>query len=362
MADKFLMIGLSGNLPATRASDKLYWCSNTRELYLGMDLYTEAVRVVATLPTTPAIGVLYILPTADVWKYNGTEWTRFAYPYITSGVIDENSGYDKVPTAKVVYDSIIAAIGDATYGGTVINNITSTKAGTITIITGENSTDVPINGALITPSYNASTRTITFTRADGATPLEIALGKDIFIDSTAANKYNAATGKIELYLNDADGSTPATKIEIPASSLIDVYTGKTSTTATVNVNASNEISVDVKISAISGNKLVVAADGLKVDVSDKADASTLTALAGTVSANKSAADSAISALQTAINKLNADSNTAGSVANSIVVAKSEINLSIGNLQTAIDNINNATTGILAQAKTYVDNSLEWGTF
>ena len=362
MADKFLLVGTKTALPATRDSNKLYWCSDTRELYRGMDLYTEAVRIVATLPTTPAVGVLYILPSKDVWTYTGATWERVAYPYLTSGIIDENSGYDKVPTAKVVYDSIVAAINDATYGGTVINNITSTKAGTVTIISGENSTDVPINGALVTPSYNATTRTITFNRADGGTALSVALGKDIFIDSTAANQYNPVTKKIELYLNDAVSGTPATKIEIPASSLIDVYTGLATSTATTTVNASNQISVAVKVSAVSGNKLVVAADGLKVDTSDKADLTALTTLTNTVTANKTAADNAIAALQTAVNKLNGDVGTTGSVANSISIAKAEIKTTTDNLQTAINNINNATTGILAQAKSYTDTSISWGTF
>ena len=69
--EKFLLTGVKADLPAVRDANKLYWCSDTRELYKGMDLYTEAVRVVSALPATMAQGVLYILPSGEVKVFDG---------------------------------------------------------------------------------------------------------------------------------------------------------------------------------------------------------------------------------------------------------------------------------------------------
>ena len=35
MAEKFLLVGQKANLPAVRDANKLYWVSDTRELYKG---------------------------------------------------------------------------------------------------------------------------------------------------------------------------------------------------------------------------------------------------------------------------------------------------------------------------------------
>ena len=82
MVDKFLLVGLKADLPAVRDANKLYWCSDTRELYKGMDLYTEAVRIVSAVPATPAQGVLYVLPTGEAKVFNGTDTVTVAKPYV----------------------------------------------------------------------------------------------------------------------------------------------------------------------------------------------------------------------------------------------------------------------------------------
>ena len=317
---------------------------------------------------------------------------------ITNKLSDTNTD-DEVPTAKLVYESITDAVAQATEsiskGGSLVNNVISTKAGTITVTKGENTQDVAIKGVVVNPTYDSDTRTITLPYADGTESLVISLGKDIFVDPNADNKYNTATGNIELYLNDGSMSyetvyaladTPAnddkiirlnsnatyydandiyyiqnyiegqgptgnitldntvtaenfdekvaagnlwvlneavnhvypnvtslymkkedgsrteipittslldtlnslfttatgeiqfgfmksTMISIPASDLVDIYTGETSAdgSTTVSVSADNKITASVNVSADAGNKLVKKADGLYVDAVAQAD-------------------------------------------------------------------------------------------
>ena len=55
----FVYTGLKANLPEVR-ENAFYLCTDTREIYFGADLYTEAVRFYdGTKPTAPAQGVLY---------------------------------------------------------------------------------------------------------------------------------------------------------------------------------------------------------------------------------------------------------------------------------------------------------------
>ena len=326
--EKFLLTGVKADLPAVRDPNKLYWCSDTRELYKGMDLYTEAVRVVSALPATMAQGVLYILPSGEVKVFDGTNTVTVAKPYVTSanGVLTAANTDDEVATAKAVYDSITYAVGEVVKNGGIVNNVISTKAGTITVTKGDynkldsatavysasttyfvksgdayvvetvadasdfatkvasanglyvsaDETDVAIKGVVVNPTYDASTRTITLPFADGTKSLEINLGKDIFLDPSAQNKYNPATGNIELYLNDGNGGSP-TMISIPASDLVDIYTGGTHTdgSTTVTIDSNNEITASVNVSADADNRLSKKADGLYVDAPSKAQFTSL---------------------------------------------------------------------------------------
>lgn len=71
----FAYTGLRKDLPEVRES-AFYLCTDTRELYFGENLFTEAVRPYSgDKPTTPAIGVLYVNTDTGVGEfYTGTEW------------------------------------------------------------------------------------------------------------------------------------------------------------------------------------------------------------------------------------------------------------------------------------------------
>jgi len=110
--------GSKASLPAERNATSFYLCEDTRELYFGANLYTEAVRFYTTeegKPTSPAQGVLYVntnTGTGDVW--NGTAWVNVIKGYTT--VIDENADDSTVPTSKAAKDYIDQKVEDVVAG------------------------------------------------------------------------------------------------------------------------------------------------------------------------------------------------------------------------------------------------------
>lgn len=112
---KLVYKGLKANLPTTRYADSFYLCTDTRELYFGTELYTEAVRLyTGTKPTTPAQGVLYINDSTGVGEFHdGTKWNTVIKGYATT--ITTGADDNTVPTSKAVKDYVdpLTAISDA---------------------------------------------------------------------------------------------------------------------------------------------------------------------------------------------------------------------------------------------------------
>lgn len=116
MAAKLIYKGNRANLPATREPNSFYLCEDTRELFFGASLYTEAVRFyTGEKPTNPTQGVLYInenTGSGDV--YNGTTWVNVIKPVAT--VIDANADHTTVPTTKAAKDYIDKKVADVVAG------------------------------------------------------------------------------------------------------------------------------------------------------------------------------------------------------------------------------------------------------
>lgn len=108
--------GNKANLPAKRNATSFYLCEDTRELYFGANLYTEAVRFYTTdKPVAPAQGVLYIdtvTGAGDVW--NGTSWSNVIKGYATT--IAEGANDTTVPTTKATKDYIDQKVSDVVAG------------------------------------------------------------------------------------------------------------------------------------------------------------------------------------------------------------------------------------------------------
>ena len=108
--------GNKANLPAKRNATSFYLCEDTRELYFGANLYTEAVRFYTTdKPVSPAQGVLYIdtvTGAGDVW--NGASWSNVIKGYATT--IAEGADDTTVPTTKAAKDYIDQKVSDVVAG------------------------------------------------------------------------------------------------------------------------------------------------------------------------------------------------------------------------------------------------------
>ena len=103
MATKLVFCGKKVNLPAVR-EQAFYLTTDTHEVYFGQNLYTEPVRFVTERETTPAQGVLYILPSGLGEVYDGSAWKTVIKPTVTkieAGVTDE-----QIATAKAVKDYV----------------------------------------------------------------------------------------------------------------------------------------------------------------------------------------------------------------------------------------------------------------
>lgn len=91
----FVYTGIKANLPATR-ENAFYLCTDTREIYFGQDLFTEAVRpYTGDKPSSPASGVLYVNTDTKV----GEIWTGSAWVQIFGGA----SADDIVFTEDLVF-------------------------------------------------------------------------------------------------------------------------------------------------------------------------------------------------------------------------------------------------------------------
>lgn len=110
--------GNKANLPGERNATSFYLCEDTRELYFGANLYTEAVRFYTTdegKPASPAQGVLYVnteTGTGDVW--NGSAWANVIKGYATT--IDDSANDSTVPTTKAAKDYIDEKVADVVAG------------------------------------------------------------------------------------------------------------------------------------------------------------------------------------------------------------------------------------------------------
>ena len=366
--DKILLFGTYANYAALEAKDanKLYFTSDTRQLFKGSDLMTEALREVTTRPETPAQGVIYHVAGKTLEMWNGSKWTVLV-PEIVTELSDSDAA---IPTSKAAKTYIDKAIADMTKGGDVVQSVVAGDADAkLSVTTGGVAADVVVPGVVTTPTYDATTRTITLPVSTGD-DVVIALGKDIFIDTTAQNKYNPDTKNIELYLNDGKEGTAATKIEIPAAGLVDVYTGGATATATVTVSDGNVITANVKLSTDAKNALTTdGQNGLILDLTEVNTAITKAQAAADAAqkdATKALADAKTA--NDAIGVLNGDKTVEGSVKKQIAAAQAALETKIteaktqadkgvtdaATAQTAADNAQAAVDGVIA--------GIGWGTF
>lgn len=145
---------------------------------------------------------------------------------------------DGVSTETITVPGVVTGITAATGTGSEGKFAVSTSTGS--------HADVVVPGVFKSVSWNATTRVLTFTDTSGVstgTDHVIDIGKDVFIDPDANNRYE--NGNIYLYLNDGNGSTP-TEIVIPVTGLITDYFGDDTSSVQVNIdNSTHKVTADV---------------------------------------------------------------------------------------------------------------------
>lgn len=362
---QILLAGLQASYDAleTKDSSKLYFCTDSKKIFRGDVDFSNHIIVAAEKPATPITGKIYLLAdTNTVEVYAGGAWKVISYP--VAGTIDVNSDDVHVASAKAVYDFVQSAIADITGGDIMLKDVVAGDAAAQVKVqkAGGGETVVTIPGVVITPTWDATTRKLTLPLSTGDV-IEVNIGKDIFVDTTAENKYNAETGNIELFLNDG------TKLEIPAAALVDVYTAESTNGAKVTVSDTNVIKVEVVVDPVEGNALVLTESGLKVDLSAYAKTEVVNQQISAVQQTAEGAAQQAATNKSALEILNGGADTEGSVDAKVAAAKATLTQADEALSGRIKTLEEANVVDKAAIKENSDNiaalaaaTTTWGSF
>ena len=323
------------NALAAKDADTLYLFNDTKQIYFGEQRYGGAVEFVTEVPATGDLNTIYVVNAGlgGVYAYNGTAVVCIASP--TADTISADSTNDTVAGAKAVYDYVTSMVGTGT------------------------------NGLAKKPTYEAETRTITIPVV-GDEDVVINLGKDLVVENGTLVEEE---GKQYLQLTLTSGDI----VKIDLNTLVDIYTGGSTASATVAVSEDNVITVAVKVSAAEGNILVVNDDGLFVPAAVPGE-ETLSGTANVIPSS-AAVKTYVDALANGAVKTNTESIAAINNTETGILAQAKgyadtqdeatlgaakaytdelANGAVATSTAAIEAINNADTGILAQAKAYAD--------
>lgn len=374
--------GTQANYDALETYDEgtLYFTTDTLALYKGENLYNGGVKLVASLPETPALGVLYILSSTWIGQiWTGMSWKVITKPFVTK--IGEAPSDNNVPTEKAVVDYVTNAIANVTGGTgifvTDINYNTSNNA--IVVDKGGVTSEVKIEGMVHNASYDVTNRKVSLPIVNGtAVEFVIPEDKDLVVK---AGKYNPDSEEIWLSIDPAGGyDNVGNIIKIPVAALIDEITVSNTSTVRMSYDSSNNtISANVIISADSNNALKES-NGLFVNISNKLDKistntanqivvtkvdGTITNSVFTIGGTQFTGNSNLVALESAV------ANFVNSRINEMYTnATNYTNTVNSSMKTYVDgkisNISNLINSTNAAMKEYVDNSITnaftWKTF
>ena len=244
----------------------IYWLDDGT-IYTGNNLYGGKIQIIESDPDYPEMNTIYVdKNTLSMKTYNGVAFDTITKGYTIS--VTDTSTDELVPTAKAVASYIQNKIQEIVESDSGITSISYVENGELSVTKDGAVSNIPLNGMTYAPSYDEVTRKLTIPIV-GDSALEINFAKDTAV---TAGKYNEDTNEIWLTLAEDKTYTDESKlIKIPAQGLIDIYIGKETSTTTTTVSDTNEISVDVKVSAENGNSLSIKEDGLYVNVPSDAN-------------------------------------------------------------------------------------------
>ena len=333
----------------------IYWLDDGT-IYVGNNLYGGKVEIIESDPTFPEMNTIYVdKNTLQLKTFNGVSYDVISKGYTIS--LENTSSDDLVPTAKAVASYVQNKIQEVIELDSGITSISYLENGELSVTKDGETSTIPLNGMTYSPTYDEITRKLTIPIV-GSSALEINFAKDTAV---TAGKYNEDTNEIWLTLAEDKTYTDESKlIKIPAQGLIDIYTGKETNTTTTTVSETNEISVDVKISAESGNSLSVKSDGLYVNVpsdANKLDKVTTGHVDEIITAN---ADGTI---KTSGKSIGGDTLVptpdANTIATEAAVKSYADTVSATALSNAKTYADNGDTTTLSSAKEYADGLITW---
>ena len=361
---RILKTGLQSNYNALLTKDEtvLYFCTDSGKIYKGSTDFTNSIIVAGSKPSTPIMGKIYVLADSNTVEfYTGTAWKVISYPITSS--IDIGSDDLHVASAKAVYDAIQEAISGFADSK---DSVKSLKAGsnnaTLTLVKGDDSeSSVIVPGVVTTPIWNETTRKLTLPVSDG-TSVEVNIGKDIFLDPSANNRYDANSKSIIIYLNDGTDSSESTEIIIPAADLIDVYTGTNTTSAITTVSDDNKISVSIVLNPDTENAIKLTDQGLMVNLSAYAK---LDEVNGQIDSVRTIAQNAYTEAgknTTAIEIINGSETTSGSIKKIVKDSTDPLIAEDARMGTRITNLEAASAITNENVSALADASTTWGSF
>lgn len=239
------------------------------------------------VPTTEAVSEFVhdlIGGSADVVKSITASSTAGVITYQTADGTDHDvtvPGVFKAIADKEVSGEAVAGtftLTDTDGNGTdylvkkVMASITAGSADgkvAVTMTSGSHA-EVTVPGVFTSVAWDATARTLTFTDSDGVSTGEdhvVNLGKDIFIDKDAPNRYE--NGNLYLYLNDGTNTgsgtaatTTDTEIVIPVTALITDYFGGDTNSIQVDIDGTtHEVTASVVLRQDVAESSVGAGDG-----------------------------------------------------------------------------------------------------
>lgn len=251
---------------AEKSSDKLFFLSDTKQIFRGTENFTESVVLYDTEPTTKAVGKLYINSTTlegRIW--NGTAWTTVIQP-VQSAIVSGDTS--KPVSSKAVEDYVAKEISAVTGSDGLVADVgynSSTNAITVTMADGT-SDSIPMTNVAADLVYDKTTGLLQVKNAAGTTiGAGISLDLERFVSEAT---FDDSTNVITLKFND--DQEPLT---IPVGALVDTYTAGNSTTIQMTVTG-NQFTAEAIVSSEAGNTLVKTDKGLYVaatDISGKVD-------------------------------------------------------------------------------------------
>ena len=241
-----------------KTSDKLFFLSDTKEIYRGTQSFTESVIMHAEEPTVKAVGKLYInANTLEGRIWNGSAWTTVIQP--VQSTMDATNTNLPV-SGKAVGDYVKTQIEAVTGSGDLVAGVAYESAtNSLKVTMADKSVDtIEMSNVAADLVYDKATGLLQVKNANGVT-----IGSGINLDLerfVSSAEYDHETGIITLTFND--GGTP---LEINVGDLVDTYTAGNTSTIAMTVTG-NQFTAEAIVSNAEGNLLQKTDAGLFVAI------------------------------------------------------------------------------------------------